>query len=115
MSIASTRDHFKNIISKIEGQLRDEITDEILDAIIIQNLKNVPDNEKKLIFGALIIIDEKLTDNSKPDDLINAMNDILQHLGNFFKLLAPNINSTDNNEDIEEKTPSQSSTLQNIE
>jgi hypothetical protein len=98
MSVASARDHFKNIISKIDGQLREEITDEILDAIISKNIKNIPDNEKKIIFGSLIILDDKLPNNSNPEDLIKAMNEILQHLVDFFKLLAPGVQpSSDNN------------------
>lgn len=98
MSVASARDHFKSIISKIDGQLREEITDEILDAIISKNIKNIPDNEKKIIFGSLIILDDKLPNNSNPEDLIKAMNEILQHLVDFFKLLAPGVQpSSDNN------------------
>lgn len=102
MSVASARGHFKNIISKIDGQLREEITDEILDAIISKNIKNIPDNEKKIIFGSLIILDDKLPNNSNPEDLIKAMNEILQHLVDFFKLLAPGVQpSPDNNDNTE--------------
>ena len=102
MSVTSARDHFKNIISKIDGQLKEEITDEILDAIISKNIKNIPDNEKKMIFGSLIILDDKLSNNSTPDDLIKAMNEILQHLVDFFKLLAPGVQpSLDNNTDTD--------------
>lgn len=103
MSVASARDHFKNIISKIDGQLREEITDEILDAIISKNIKNIPDNEKKIIFGSLIILDDKIPNNSNPEDLIKAMNEILQHLVDFFKLLAPGVqaSSDDNNTEVD--------------
>lgn len=104
MSIVSTRDHFKSIIAKIDGQLREEITDEILDVIITKNLKNVSENERKIIFGSLIILDDDLPNESKPEDLINAMNKILQHLVDFFKLLAPGVQpqtSNDDNEKIE--------------
>lgn len=100
-NISVARDHFKSIVAKIDGCLKDEITDEILDAILTNNLKNIHENEQKILFGSLIILDDQLQENSKPVDLIILMNQILQHLVDFFKLLAPNIQ--DKNKENEDK------------
>lgn len=98
-NISSAREHFKSIVAKIDGCLKDEITDEILDAIIAKKLKNIHENEHKIMFGSLIILDDQLQENSKPEDLINAMNQILQHMVEFFKLLAPSVQPSEENND----------------
>jgi hypothetical protein len=102
-NILSAREHFKSIVAKIDGCLRDEITDEKLDAIITKNLKNIHEDEHKIMFGSLIILDDQLQEKSKPEDLINAMNQILQHMVDFFKLLAPSVQSPDENNEETQK------------
>ena len=102
LNIQLARNHFKSIVAKIDGCIKDEITDVILDAILTKHLKNISENEQKILFGSLIILNDQLHESSKPVDLINLMNQILQHLVDFFKLLAPNIQPSDENKESDE-------------
>ena len=45
------------------------------------------------MFDSLIILNDQLQKKSKPEDLINAINQILRHMVEFFKLLAPSVQS----------------------
>jgi hypothetical protein len=100
-NVSIARDHFKRIVAKIDGCIKEDITDEILDEILKTNLKNIPENEQKILFGSLIVLDDQLQEQSTPIDLINLMNKMLQNLVSFFKLLAPNMKPPDDNNNDE--------------
>ena len=88
--ITSSKDHFKNIVSKICGTLSDKATDENIESAISKSLKNISENEKKIMFGLLMVIDDQLLENSSPDDLIKTINQLIQHQIEFLKIIVPN-------------------------
>tara|TARA_B110000263_G_C15293460_1_gene504450 strand:+ start:1246 stop:1632 length:387 start_codon:yes stop_codon:yes gene_type:complete len=99
-----TRNHIKQIINKVGGIFLNDISDEKIDDKINETFNKINNNEKKIIIASLIMIEEKLTEDSSdnipisPNKLFDFVQNIFTNQLNIFQLILPSNNNNDNND-----------------